>query len=225
MHGETMRILLVEDDELIGDGIKVALTRQGFSVDWCENGEDGESALKIGNYDAVILDLSLPGKDGLAILASWRKGGLAVPVLILTAQGAVAERVTGLNMGADDYMGKPFSLEELVARLRALVRRSGGQPSAVLQHGDIELFQETRSVSKAGVSVSLSPREIALLELFMLNKKRILTKNALEEKLYSWDTEISSNAIEVHIHHLRRKLGSDVIRTVHRIGYILGEAP
>jgi len=220
-----MRILLVEDDALIGDGIKVGLSRQGFSIDWCETGEEGEEALKTGCYDAVILDLSLPGKDGLALLSSWRKGGATVPVLILTAYTDVPDRVIGLNMGADDYMGKPFSLEELAARLRALVRRSAEQPTAVLEHGDIALFQETRIVTKAGEPVSLSPKETDLLELFLLNKKRVLTKHILEEKMYSWGTEISSNAIEVHIHHLRRKLGSTLIRTVHRIGYTLGDTP
>ncbi len=218
-----MRILLIEDDRIIGDGIKRGLTRQGFCVDWFNDGLTGQTALASVDYDAVILDLSLPGADGLEILRTWRTSGLSVPVLILTARGALEQRVEGLNLGSDDYLGKPFALEELTARLRALVRRNHGQSSALLSHGSIVFNPDTRTVLMGKDSVSLSPKATMLVELFLLNKHNVLSKSALEEKLYPWGEEVSSNAIEVHIHTIRRKLGNSFIKTVHGVGYALGD--
>ncbi|NLC23111.1 MAG: response regulator [Oxalobacter sp.] len=167
--------------------------------------------------------LSLPGEDGLDILAHWRSRGLVEPVLILTARDALEERVKGLNTGADDYLGKPFALEELVARLHALVRRSYREVAPVLTHGLLSYDPAAKAVSLNGENIRLSPKELMLVELFLLSKKNVLSKGAIEEKLYAWDEEISSNAVEVHIHHIRRKLGSGFIRTIHGIGYTLGD--
>lgn len=218
-----MRILLVEDDNLIGDGIEAALKHQGFSVDWFTDGPTAHNALSSANYDAAVLDLTLPGMDGLEILQSWRKQGKAIPVLILTARTSIAQRVEGLNLGADDYLPKPFALEELIARLRSLLRRSHNQPNPVLRHGKVRFNPTTRTVLLNEEEVSLSPKEINLVELFMLNKLKLLSKNTIEEKTYSWEEEVSSNAVEVHIHHIRRKLGARFIKTVHGSGYILGD--
>jgi len=219
-----MRILLVEDDRVIGDGIKTGLTKKGFSVDWFTDGAHGRDGGLTEDYDAVVLDLSLPGADGLDILRVWREKGRSVPVLILTARGALDQRVQGLNLGADDYLGKPFALEELTARLRALIRRRHGQAAPLLVHGSVRFNPESRTVLQNGTHVPLSPKATMLLELFLLNKERVLSKQALEEKLYPWGEEVDSNAVEVHIHTLRRKLGKALIRTVHGAGYVLGEA-
>ena len=218
-----MRILLIEDDNLIGDGIKIGLEKNGFSVDWFDNGLDGQEALFTVPYAAVILDLGLPKVDGLTILKHWREKNRKEPVLILTAQGDVDSKVIGLNEGADDYLGKPFSLKEVVARINALLRRNGGYSSAQLTYKDIVFSIDTKKVTKNGVLVELAPREIALLEMFLLNKNRVLTKPAVEEKLYSWDDDVQSNAVEVHIHHLRKKLGKDIVKTINKIGYIMEE--
>ena len=218
-----MRILLIEDDNLIGDGIKIGLEKNGFSVDWFDNGLDGQEALFTVPYAAVILDLGLPKVDGLTILKHWREKNRKEPVLILTAQGDVDSKVIGLNEGADDYLGKPFSLKEVVARINALLRRNGGYSSAQLTYKDVIFSIDTKKVTKNGVLVELAPREIALLEMFLLNKNRVLTKTAVEEKLYSWDDDVQSNAVEVHVHHLRKKLGKDIIKTINKIGYIMEE--
>lgn len=219
-----MRILLIEDDTLIGDGLKVGLTKLGFTVDWFESGEAGFQALAAAPWDAVVLDLSLPERDGLDILRQWRQQGQDVPVLILTARDALDERVKGLQLGADDYLCKPFALSEVAARLQALIRRRHGQLQPELKHGNVVMSPGNHSVLCAGETVSLKSREMALLELFMRNPGRVLTRSQLEEKLYSWDEDVSSNAVEVHIHHLRKKLGSQFIRTVHGVGYTLGAA-
>ena len=218
-----MRILLIEDDNLIGDGIKIGLEKNGFSVDWFDNGLDGQEALFTVPYAAVILDLGLPKVDGLTILKHWREKNRKEPVLILTAQGDVDSKVIGLNEGADDYLGKPFSLKEVVARISALLRRNGGYSSAQLTYKDVIFSIDTKKVTKNGVLVELAPREIALLEMFLLNKNRVLTKTAVEEKLYSWDDDVQSNAVEVHVHHLRKKLGKDIVKTINKIGYIMEE--
>ncbi len=216
-----MKILLVEDDRLIGNGLQVGLNKSGFSVDWFTDGEEGEEALYQTAYDAVILDLGLPGKDGMSILTAWRQKKRSEPVLILTAIGDVDNRIKGLNNGADDYLAKPFSLGEVAARLNALIRRSGGQSSAQITWRNITYNQNTRQVEQNGKPVTLSPRETALLEQLLLNRNRVLSKEQLEEKLYSWDDDVSSNAIEVHVHHLRKKLGKDIIKTVNKLGYML----
>ena len=209
-----MRILLVEDDFLIGDGIKTGLEKLGFNIDWFQDGEDGEEALLQAPYDAVILDLGLPGKDGLEILQSWRQKGRKEAVLILTARGDVDQRITGLNLGADDYLGKPFSLKEVQARLNALIRRQGGQASPLISHKNITFNPQTRKVT-------LNGKEIIVLELLLLNKNKVLSKETIENKIYSWDDEVQSNAVEVHIHHLRKKLGKDIVKTINKIGYVL----
>lgn len=218
-----MRILLIEDDRLIGDGIKAGLGKMGFSVDWFVSGEQGIAALDGVPYDAVLLDLTLPELDGLEILRRWRQQGQDVPVLILTARDALDQRVEGLQQGADDYLCKPFALSEVAARLQALIRRRHGQMQLTLRHGNVVFSPGSHSVLLGDEPVLMKSRELALLELFMRNPGRVLTRAQLEEKIYSWDEEVSSNAVEVHIHHLRKKLGSAFIRTVHGIGYRLGE--
>jgi len=219
-----MRVLLVEDDKLIGDGIKAGLTKMGFSVDWFTDGHTGQAALLSAPYDAVVLDLTLPGMDGLAILRAWRDQRRSEPVLILTARDALEQRVEGLRLGADDYLCKPFALIEVAARLEALVRRSHGQSQSLLQHGKVALDPARLVATLEGAPLVLKPKEFALLELLLRNAGRVLPRKQIEEKRYTWDDDVSSNAIEVHIHHLRRKLGSEFIRTVHGIGYTLGDA-
>ncbi|MCA1178372.1 MULTISPECIES: quorum sensing response regulator transcription factor QseB [unclassified Pantoea] len=219
-----MRILLIEDDSLIGDGLKVGLTKLGFSVDWFMSGEAGFQALSAAPWDAVVLDLSLPERDGLEILRQWREQGADVPVLILTARDALDQRVQGLQLGADDYLCKPFALSEVAARLQALIRRRHGQLQPELKHGKVVMSPGSHNVWINGEAISLKSRELALLELFLRNPGRVLTRSQLEEKLYNWDDDVTSNAVEVHIHHLRKKLGTTFIRTVHGVGYTLGAA-
>ncbi len=219
-----MRILLVEDDSAIGDGLRVGLSKMGFTLDWFTDGIQGKAALYSAPYDAVILDLTLPGMDGLAVLREWREKGQTCPVLILTARDALAQRVEGLRLGADDYLCKPFALVEVAARLEALIRRTHGQASSELRHGPVTLDPQRLVVTHRGETLALKPKEFALLELLMRNAGRVLPRKLIEEKLYNWDDDVSSYAVEVHIHHLRRKLGSEFIRTVHGIGYTLGDA-
>lgn len=219
-----MRVLLIEDDKLIGDGIKAGLIKMGFSVDWFTEGKQGLSALDSAPYDAVVLDLSLPGMDGLDILRTWRQNGHDEPVLILTARDALEQRVAGLQQGADDYLCKPFALIEVVARLQALIRRRHGQVQTTLNHGSVSLDPINLTVTYNDEPIYLKPKEFALLELLLRNEGRVLPRPLIEEKIYNWDDDVSSNAIEVHIHHLRKKFGSSFIRTVHGIGYTLGEA-
>ncbi|MTD41342.1 response regulator [Erwinia sp. CPCC 100877] len=217
-----MRILLLEDDRLIGDGIKNGLEQCGFCVDWFSEGKQGKQALLLAPFDAVVLDLGLPGIDGMDILSWWRRQQLDTPVLILTARDALEQRLQGLNAGADDYMGKPFALSELVARLHALIRRSHARSTPLLSHRHVTFDPYTRIATCHGESVVLTVREQALLELLLLNKTRVMSRQMLEEKLYNWEHDVGSNAIEVHIHHLRRKLGNDFIRTERGLGYYLG---
>ncbi|WP_436874215.1 quorum sensing response regulator transcription factor QseB [Kosakonia sacchari] len=219
-----MRILLVEDDTLIGDGLKAGLGKKGFSVDWFTDGKQGKAALFSAPYDAVILDLTLPGIDGLDILRDWREQKRAEPVLILTARDAIDQRVEGLRLGADDYLCKPFALVEMAARLEVLIRRRHGQTHSVLRHGNVTLDPGNLVATLDGETLALKPKEFALLELLLRNAGRVLPRKLIEEKLYTWDDEVTSNAVEVHVHHLRRKLGTTFIRTVHGIGYTLGDA-
>jgi len=216
-----MRILLVEDDSLLGDGLRAGLRQLGFQVDWVRDGEAAERELRTGSYAAAVLDLGLPRKDGLDVLASVRRAGISTPVLVLTARDAVHERIRGLDTGADDYVVKPVDLDELAARLRALVRRAHGQPLESLSAQDVVLDPAARSVRQAGELVILSTREFDLLQVFMLSANRVLSREQLEQQLYSWGQEVESNAIEVHIHNLRRKLGSALIHTVRGVGYML----
>ena len=216
-----MRILLVEDDKLLGDGVQAGLGQSGFNVDWVRDGVAGELALKTGEYAGVVLDLGLPRLSGLELLARLRRGGDKVPVLMLTARDRIEDRVKGLDGGADDYLVKPFDLDELAARLRALARRSRGEAAARLRVGEIELDPAARSVSFRGRPVELSAREFMLLHELMLNAGRVLSREQLAQRLYSWGEEIESNAIEVHVHHLRRKLAPELLRTVRGVGYML----
>ena len=218
-----MRILLAEDDALLGDGLQAGLRLAGFEVDWVRDGIAAEHALAGAPYAALVLDLGLPRRSGEELLARLRARGARLPVLILTARGGVDDRIRGLDSGADDYLIKPANLQELAARLRALVRRARGEASPKLRAGDVELDPATREVSLRGAPVTLQPREFALLHELLLNAGRALSREQLEERLYAWDDEIGSNAVEVHVHHLRRKLGPDVIRTVRGVGYLVAK--
>ena len=220
-----MRILLVEDDPLLGDGLRAGLRQLGFHVDWVRDGAAAEREVRSGVYAATVLDLGLPLKDGMEVLAGLRAAGLALPVLVLTARDAVTDRVRGLDAGADDYVLKPVDLHELAARLRALVRRAHGQPQECLTAQDVVLDPAARTVRRAGVPVVLAGREFDLLHVLMLNAGRVLSREQLEQHLYSWGREVESNAIEVHIHHLRRKLGAALIQTVRGVGYTLLREP
>jgi two-component system OmpR family response regulator/two-component system response regulator QseB len=216
-----MRILLAEDDALLGDGLRAGLRQLGFLVDWVRDGEAAERELRAQPYEAAVLDLGLPRKDGLDVLAAIRRAGIATPVLVLTARDAIPDRIRGLDAGADDYVLKPVDLHELAARLRALVRRAHGQPQECLSAQDVVLDPAARSVRQGGETVTLSTREFDLLQAFMLNANRVLSREQLEQQLYSWGQEVDSNAIEVHIHNLRRKLGTALIHTVRGVGYML----
>jgi len=218
-----LKILLVEDDALLGDGVRVGLSMCGFAVDWVRNGETASHALSEPSYDACILDLGLPGKDGLAVLRDLRRSGAAIPVLVLTARDTQQDKIAGLDCGADDYLTKPFDLEELLARLRALIRRAAGVVSPVIEHGAIRLDPVARQVSRDGVEVHVSGREYALLLDFLTHPRHIRTRAQLEDSLYAWGEEVGSNTVEVYIHHLRKKLGADLIRTLRGRGYQLGE--
>ncbi|NMM14741.1 MAG: response regulator [Rhodoferax sp.] len=216
-----MRILLAEDDPMLGDGLRAGLRQLGFQVDWVRDGVAAERELASGDYTAAVLDLGLPLKDGLDVLQALRARKVSTPVLVLTARDAVPDRIRGLDLGADDYVVKPVDLHELGARLRSLVRRSHGQMQDVLQCGAVLLEPAARRVSLNGESVALSTREFDLLHVLMLNADRVMSREQLEQQLYSWGYEVESNAIEVHIHHLRRKLHPDVIQTVRGVGYTM----
>ena len=216
-----MRILLAEDDTLLGDGLRAGLRLAGFQVDWVRDGLAAERELRAQAYAAAVLDLGLPGMDGMDVLASVRRAGVTLPVLVLTARDAVPDRIKGLDTGADDYVVKPVDLDELAARLRALVRRAAGQPQELLQAGGLQLDPAARTVQRDGEPVLLSTREFDLLQALMLNAGRVLSREQLEQHLYSWGREVESNAVEVHIHHLRKKLGADCIQTVRGVGYLL----
>ena len=219
-----MRLLLVEDDKHLGDGIRAGLALEGYTVDWVDNGNSAEEALKNEHFDLVILDLGLPQRSGIDVLKSMRARGNKTPVLVLTARDTIADRVKGLDSGGDDYMTKPFDLGELTARLRALLRRSTGQALPVLQHGSITIDPAARAVAVDGAPVEVSPREFAILRALLMNAGRVMSRSQLEEALYGWGTDVDSNTVEVHIHHLRKKLGSNLIRTVRGVGYLVGKA-
>ncbi len=216
-----MRILLVEDDPLLGDGLRAGLRQLGFQVDWVRDGEAAERELASGVYAAGVLDLGLPRKDGLDVLQALRARGVVTPVLVLTARDAVPDRIRGLDLGADDYVVKPVDLHELGARLRSLVRRAHGQMQDSLRSGAVVLEPAARRVSLNGQAVALSTREFDLLHALMRNAGRVLSREQLEEQLYSWGHEVDSNAVEVHIHHLRRKLQPELIQTVRGVGYVV----
>lgn len=216
-----MRILLAEDDPLLGDGLRAGLRQQGFQVDWVRDGLAAERELRAQPYAAAVLDLGLPMVDGLTVLAHARQKGITLPVLILTARDAISDRIKGLDSGADDYVVKPVDLHELAARLRALIRRAHGQTQELLHAQSVSLDTAARVVTVANEPVTLSAREFDLLHALILNAGRVMSREQLEQHLYSWGQEVESNAIEVHIHHLRKKLGTSLIQTVRGIGYML----
>ena len=223
-----MRLLLVEDDAMIGDSLRKGLRQEGYVVDWVQDGAAAEAALLAEPYAMVLLDLGLPRKDGVAVLEGLRRRKNRVPVLILTARDAVTDRVKGLDLGADDYLVKPFSLDELAARIRAVMRRHAGRAEPLISFGGLTLDPSSRRVTSRGREIALSAREYSLLEALLDRPGKALSRAQLEERLYGWGAEVASNSVEVHVHNLRRKLGEDAIRTVRGVGYAIagaGEAP
>ncbi|TCJ12834.1 response regulator [Parasulfuritortus cantonensis] len=218
-----MKLLLAEDDPMIGASVERGLRLADFAVDWVRDGKAAELALDAGHYALLLLDLGLPRQDGLSLLKRLRAKDNLIPVLIVTARDAVADRVAGLNLGADDYLVKPFDLNELVARVHALIRRHAGRARREMRVGALVLDPLTREVTLEGRSVTLSQREFALLECLMESPGAVLSKEELEERIYGWEEEVSSNAVEVHLHKLRRKLGADWIRNVRGVGYKVTE--
>jgi DNA-binding response OmpR family regulator len=216
-----MRLLLVEDDLMIGESVLDLLRGEGYAVDWVKDGEMADTALDSQTYDLVLLDLGLPRRDGLAVLRRLRARKDRTPVLIATARDAVAQRVEGLDMGADDYIVKPYELDELLARIRALIRRAAGRAEPVYEHLGISIDPVTREVTLDGQSVVLSAREWSILELLLARPGMVLSRKQLEEKLYSWKDDLSSNAVEVYIHGLRKKLGPRIIQNVRGVGYMI----
>ncbi|MEW6163554.1 MAG: response regulator [Pseudomonadota bacterium] len=214
-----MRLLIAEDDPQLGDGLTVGLRQDGYAVDWVKDGVAADLALNNESYGLLVLDLGLPRLAGMEVLARLRARGQTLPVLILTARDATGDKIAGLDGGADDYLVKPVGLEELAARVRALARRAAGRAMPVLRHGDLELDPAAHQVTRAGAPVELSAREFSLLRVLVENAGRVMTRAQLEASLYGWRDEPDSNALEVHIHHLRKKLGADFIRTLRGVGY------
>ena len=219
-----MRVLLVEDDTMIGESLREALRMQGMAADWVRDGRAADAALASERFDAVLLDLGLPQRSGLEVLAALRARGDTTPVIVLTARDALPDKVGALDKGADDYLVKPFELDELLARLRAVVRRRAGRAGGTLEVADLRLDPATREVSRGGRAVLLSAREFALLQALMERPGAILSRAQLEDRLYGWGEELESNAISVYVHQLRRKLGDDVLHTVRGVGYYVGPA-
>ncbi len=216
-----MRLLLVEDDELLGDALKTGLTQFGYLVDWLKDGETAKMTLKTEPFDLIILDLGLPKLSGSALLQYIRQEGNQTPVMILTAREAIEDRVKGLDAGADDYMIKPFDLNELSARIRALIRRSQGRADMVIQYQNITLDPAAHTVYLDDEIVNVPRREFALLQKLLENPGHVLSREALMQSIYSWDEDVDSNALEVHIHNLRKKLNSQFIRTIRGVGYLV----
>lgn len=220
-----MRILIVEDDPLLGPGLQIGLRQDGHAADWVRDAAAAEHALRVEHFDLAVLDLGLPGRDGLALLRDLRGGGICLPVLILTARDSVADRVAGLDAGADDYLVKPFDLDELSARVRALARRGRGQSGPMLAAGDLALDTVRRQVTLDRRPVCLSPREYALLEALIGEADQVVPRERLQAAVYGWRQDPDGNPLEVHIHHLRRKLGRPRILTVRGVGYRLVSVP
>ena len=218
-----MRVLLVEDDAQLGKAVQTGLQQQGHAVDWVRDGVAGESAALSGEYGAILLDLGLPRQGGMSLLQKLRAAGNQQPVLIITSRDEVPERILGLDAGADDFLVKPFDLQELGARLRAASRRAVGRAQTVISHGTLVVDPAARHVVKSGVDVQLTALEFALLLQLLENRGRVQSRTQLQDALYSWSNDIESNAVEVHVHHLRRKLGRELIRTVHGQGYTIDE--
>ncbi|EKE74924.1 response regulator [Gallaecimonas xiamenensis] len=220
-----MRLLLLEDDQLLGQGLVTALGREGYAVDWYQRVQEARQAMAVSQPDIAVLDWQLPDGSGVDLLKAWRKEGIALPMLVLTARDAIDDRIQGLDSGADDYLIKPFESRELLARLRALSRRPVGQVEPVLKNGQISLDPASHQVTLADSPVTLSRREFTLLHELMRQPDRVLTREQLIERLYSWGEELESNALEVHVHHLRKKLGSEVIKTLRGVGYVMPKLP
>jgi DNA-binding response OmpR family regulator len=218
-----MKILLVEDDDMIGENIQIALESEGLVVDWVKDGMQADAALAAQPYDALLLDLGLPNKNGIDILQGLRAQGSSMPVLVLTARDTVAEKVHGLRSGADDYLVKPFDLEELIARLEALIRRAHGGFEKLYRNGNVTVNTETRQVMVSGRQVMLSAREWEILEALVSRPGAILSREQLEQRLYGWPGEVESNAIEVYVHGLRKKLGQQLVINVRGLGYMVGK--
>jgi two-component system, OmpR family, response regulator len=216
-----MRVLLVEDDRMIAEAVRTALQQDGDAVDWIRDGASAATALASSSFDIVLLDLGLPERSGLEVLRQARSRGILTPVIIITARDDVQSRVAGLDSGADDYLVKPFDLDELAARMRSVLRRGAGRGDPVIEHGAVRLNPATHEVTRDGEPVTLSAREYAVLEALMQRPGAVLSRAQLEDRLYGWGGEIESNAVEVYVHALRRKLGSDVIRTLRGVGYCL----
>jgi two-component system, OmpR family, response regulator QseB len=216
-----MRVILVEDDELLGDGVRSGLKQYGYTVDWVKDGSAAKHAILSEHFDAIILDLGLPKLSGIEVLQQIRDAGVSTPVLILTARDAVEDRVKGLDSGADDYLTKPFDLEEVSARLRALLRRSSGRADTSITYRNIVLDPASHSVTMDGSELSLSRREFALLHKLLENSGKVLSRDQLTQSLYGWEDDVDSNTLEVHIHNLRKKLNGTFIRTIRGVGYMV----
>ena len=219
-----MRILLVEDDPMIGEAICTALKDAAYAVDWVKDGESASRTLEVGEHGVVLLDLGLPGRDGLEVLRRLRQSGSKLPVIVITARDGVDDRIRGLDLGADDYLVKPFDVNELLARMRAVIRRQGGQAAALLSNGRVSLDPATREAHCEGTTVRLSAREFALLQALLLRPGAILTRDELEQRIYGWNEEVESNAIDFLIHGVRRKLGASVIKNVRGAGWLVDKA-
>jgi len=220
-----VRVLVVEDDAMLGEGVRRGLRQMGHAVDWVRDGREADLALAGEPYDVVLLDLGLPGKGGLEVLRDLRGSSRRVPVVIITAQDAISQRVAGLDAGADDYLVKPFDLDELAARVRAVQRRSSGRADPLVEHGSLTLNPATHEVFLAGAPVALSAREFALLHALLEHPGRPVSRARLEERLYGWAEQVASNAVEVHVHALRRKLGAEWIKTLRGVGYVVPRRP
>ncbi len=216
-----MRILLVEDDELLGDGLQSGLTEFHHTVDWLKDGMAGRQALEMENFDVAVIDLGLPKLSGIDLIKQIRVKKVDTPILILTARDGIEDRVAGLDAGADDYLTKPFDLDELAARIRALHRRKSGNASNLIKYEDIELDPAAHKVSKNGENVTLPRREFALLQKLLENQDRVISRDSLSQALYGWEDEVDSNTLEVHIHNLRKKFGNQLIRTIRGVGYVI----
>jgi DNA-binding response OmpR family regulator len=216
-----MRVLLVEDDGMIARGLQTALRQSNFAVDWVADGKSADAALQDSVFDVVLLDLGLPQLDGLDVLRAMRQRRNATPVIILTARDEVQNRIAGLDAGADDYIVKPFDLDEVMARMRSVLRRAAGRGDPVIQHGDLRLNPVSHTVERNGEPVNLSAHEFSVLEALLQRPGAVLSRSQLEDRLYGWDEQIGSNAVEVYIHGLRRKLGNEAIRTLRGVGYFV----
>ena len=216
-----MRLLLVEDDPQLGRATQIGLEQRGHAVDWVSNARSALTTLAIHHYDCLLLDLGLPGEDGMSVLQKLRAAGFPGAILIVTARDQVSDRVTGLDSGADDFVIKPFDLNELAARIRSATRRASGRTRETIRHNELEIDVAARNVRRQNENIALSAKEFGLLLRLLEQTGQILTRAQLEESLYGWGEEIESNAIQVHVHHLRRKLGRDLIRTIHAVGYTI----